>query len=159
MSDKIPAAIIVKRLVVRKDRILGDIHFGKEVPRETTPQLIDYVVTCFPRIPYHACVNGKGDTFATVMESTPLPHVIEHLVIDIQAQAEQNKIKLTGGHLTAAPVTFVGTSRWLDEELGHARVEVSFTEDLVALRAFKEAVEFLAQAVVISQHDFSTLNI
>ena len=33
---------------------------------------------------------------------------------------------------------FVGTTEWLDEARGLARVEVNFTDDLVALRAFRD---------------------
>ena len=43
---------------------------------------------------------------------------------------------------------FVGTSEWTDEAQGRARVEVNFTDDLVALRAFREATQFLNDAVV-----------
>ena len=37
----------------------------------------------------------------------------------------------------------VGTSEWLDRKAGTARVEVSYSDDLVALAAFKTAEEFL----------------
>ena len=43
---------------------------------------------------------------------------------------------------------FIGTTEWLDEEAGLARIEVGFKDDLVALRAFNEAIRFLNIAVL-----------
>ena len=37
----------------------------------------------------------------------------------------------------------VGTSEWLDEAAGIARIDVSFADDLVALRAMRDSVAFL----------------
>ena len=45
--------------------------------------------------------------------------------------------------------TYVGTTQWLDEQRGLARVEVNFTDDLVALRAFKDALCAINEAVVL----------
>lgn len=44
-------------------------------------------------------------------------------------------------------VTFVGTTEWLDEAAGLARVEVNFTDDLVALRALRSALAFLNEVL------------
>ena len=43
---------------------------------------------------------------------------------------------------------FVGTTEWTDEAAGRARIEVSFLDDLVALRAFRDAIAFLGDAMV-----------
>ena len=69
------------------------------------------------------------------MERTSLAHVFEHLVVDLQARA-------------AGPGSvFVGTSEWADSARTRARVEVSFVDDLVALRAFKGATTALNEAL------------
>ncbi len=83
-------------------------------------------------------MNEEGDTFAAVMDHTSLPHLLEHLVIDMQAQA-----------VSDANAVFVGTTEWIDEFAGRARIEVSFTDDLVALRAFRDAIAFLNNTVVL----------
>ncbi len=115
------------------------------------------------------------------MDCTPLPHVFEHLVIDLQTHAcvqrgrhgapEGESPETLGGgegrmpdempglacgmsadtlgkRLLPGTFAFVGTSEWLDEAHGLACVEVNFTDDLVALRAFRDAAHFLNAVVV-----------
>ena len=134
-------ALAIERLVVGEGRIGCDVVFAAQAPRTTDPVLAARVCASFPNLPRHACVNGAGDTFGAVMEATSLPHLLEHLVIDLQTQAAPPD---------ASPDTaYVGITRWMDENAGRAHIEVSFTADLVALRAFRDAARFLNEAVVL----------
>ena len=133
--------LAIERLVVGAGRIGCDVVFAAQAPRTTDPVLAARVCASFPNLPRHACVNGAGDTFGAVMEATSLPHLLEHLVIDLQTQAAPPD---------ASPDTaYVGITRWTDENAGRAHIEVSFTDDLVALRAFRDAARFLNEAVVL----------
>ena len=126
--------------MVGAGRIGCDVALAAQAPRTTSPQIAASVCASFPNLPRHACVNGAGDTFGAVMEATSLPHLLEHLVIDLQTQAAPPD---------ASPDTaYVGITRWTDENAGRAHIEVSFTDDLVALRAFRDAARFLNEAVV-----------
>ena len=135
----------LERLIVRADRVVCDVTLAPGAPRMSSPALMARICAAHPDLPRHACVNDAGDTFGAVMDRTPLPHVLEHLVIDLQAQAAAARGAATpeGGG-----VVFVGTTEWTDQAAGRARVEVSFTDDLVALRAFRDAARFLNRAVV-----------
>ena len=127
--------------MVGAGRIGCDVTLTAHAPRTTDPVLTARVRASFPDLPRHACVNGAGDTFGAVMEATSLPHLLEHLVIDLQTQAAPPD---------ASPDTaYVGITRWTDENAGRAHIEVSFTDDLVALRAFRDATRFLNEAVVL----------
>ena len=127
--------------MVGEGRIGCDVVFAAQAPRTTDPVLAARVCASFPNLPRHACVIGAGDTFGAVMEATSLPHLLEHLVIDLQTQAAPPD---------ASPDTaYVGITRWTDENAGRAHIEVSFTDDLVALRAFRDAARFLNEAVVL----------
>lgn len=127
--------------MVGAGRIGCDVTLTAHAPRTTDPVLAARVRASFPDLPRHACVNGAGDTFGVVMEATSLPHLLEHLVIDLQTQAAPPD---------ASPDTaYVGITRWTDENAGRAHIEVSFTDDLVALRAFRDATRFLNEAVVL----------
>ena len=127
--------------MVGAGRIGCDVALAAQAPRTTSPQIAARVCASFPNLPRHACVNGAGDTFGAVMEATSLPHLLEHLVIDLQTQAAPPD---------ASPDTaYVGITRWTDENAGRAHIEVSFTDDLVALRAFRDAARFLNEAVVL----------
>lgn len=144
MSDQREAALFIERLTVRSDRVVCDVAVAPSAPRSTSPALIAHVLKEFPTLSQHACVNDQGDTFAAVMERTSLPHLLEHLVIDLQVQAH---VAAPTAPNCPAPV-FVGTTEWTDEFAGRARIEVSFTDDLVALRAFRDATSFLNRTVV-----------
>lgn len=127
--------------MVGEGRIGCDVVLAAQAPRTTSPQIAARVCASFPNLPRHACVNGAGDTFGAVMEAASLPHLLEHLVIDLQTQAAPPD---------ASPDTaYVGITRWTDENAGRAHIEVSFTDDLVALRAFRDAARFLNEAVVL----------
>lgn len=127
--------------MVGAGRIGCDVALAAQAPRTTDPVLAARTCASFPNLPRHACVNGAGDTFGAVMEATSLPHLLEHLVIDLQTQAAPPD---------ASPDTaYVGITRWTDENAGRAHIEVSFTDDLVALRAFRDAARFLNEAVVL----------
>ena len=167
-------ALAIERLTVRADRVVALVRAAPSA-RMSTPALAARLRREFPLVAHHACVNDAGDSFGDVMECTPLPHVLEHLVIDLQtrAHAQEREGERACGAAPdaragrrapprrsprraappAAPpppddFAFVGTTEWLDEARGLARVEVNFTDDLVALRAFRDAARFLNAAVV-----------
>lgn len=102
----------------------------------TTPEAMEKVLDVFPRLARHSCVNGKGPTFAAVMDCTSWAHVLEHLVIDLQVSAHQDRGDQDDPW-------FVGNTQWLDRSAGTARIQVSYRDDLVALKAFKDGVAFL----------------
>lgn len=169
--------INVEKVTVLTGRLSVLVRVAPGMPRTSTPQLAAQLRERFPTLPSHACVNDVGETFGCVMGATSLPHVLEHLVIDLQARAhaqggEQlapvrvNAARIASAFaadpLAAAPAartaaappsapaapTFVGTTEWLDEPAGLAHVQVSFADDLIALRALRDAADILNQAVV-----------
>ena len=129
--------IQVREIVVRTGRLVLDVAIPDERFRMTSPRLMAYVRQTYPDLPHHACVNGRGDTFGSVMEHTSVAHLLEHLTISEQTRAATGALDL-----------FVGTTEWTDEHAGQARIEISFRDDLEALRAFNEALRFLNIAVL-----------
>lgn len=125
-------AVAVSDISVRTDRLVLTVRLREDAPRETTPELAAALVRAVPSLTAHACVNEVGPTFAAVISHTSIPHALEHLIIDAQVRASA----------PAAP-TFVGTTVWISRASGTARVEVSYTDDLVALAAVKEALALL----------------
>lgn len=39
-----------------------------------------------PNLAHHVCVNGRGETLADELLGTELPHVLEHVIIELQGQ-------------------------------------------------------------------------
>ena len=129
--------IQIHAITVRTGRLVCDVSVPNDRHRATTPRLAAFVQQTYPDLPHHACVNGEGPAFGAVIEHTSTPHLLEHLVI-----SEQTRLAANGDE------TFVGTTEWIDEQAGQARIEVSFRDDLDALRAFNEATRFLNTAVL-----------
>lgn len=143
--------IRVERMEVRRGHLVCWVAFSA-APRTTSPQLMSHVLAEVPTLVRHACVNERGTVFAAVMDCTPLPHLLEHLVVDLQVRAESGRWSTLPGAAAGAPPSMagathdrpiVGTSEWLDEAAGIARIDVSFADDLVVLRAVRDSVAFL----------------
>ena len=131
--------IALERLSVLPDRIEAEVRVLDPAYRTTSPELIAQVLVQFPTIPFHTCRNEAGPTFSAVMENTSLPHLLEHLVIDIQTRAHAERED------EATDPVFTGTTQWSATMRDVAIVRVSFYDDLIALVAFKQALHFINQ--------------
>ena len=127
-----PDAVCVERVVVRAGRLACDVRIDDAKRRYATSELVEAALQAFPSLPYHTCVNEVGPTFGAVMRTTSVPHLVEHIAIDLQTR-----------EATDSNAVFIGTTEWLDEQAGRARIELSFTDDLQAMRAFNRAVDFV----------------
>lgn len=131
--------IALERLSVLPDRIEAEVRVLDPAYRTTSPELIAQVLIQFPTIPFHTCRNEAGPTFSAVMENTSLPHLLEHLVIDIQTRAHAERED------EATDPVFTGTTQWSVTMRDVAIVRVSFYDDLIALGSFKQALHFINQ--------------
>ncbi len=125
--------LAVEAVTVQADRLVLEVALAPSTPRSMDPQLAARLDVMRPSLKAHACVNGVGPSFGHVMDSTSIPHVLEHLILDEQVRA------------STAPATapFSGITLWLDEEAGRAHIEVSFYDDLTALEAVQTAAACL----------------
>ena len=165
--DDFQAARIV-HIRIQPDRAIVDVAIDAQAPARTTFELAARAIQLRPNLPHHTCVNAPSragqanPVFSSVMDDTPLPHLLEHLVIDVltemfaddssaprQAAADPSASRPAAADPSArrAP-TFVGTSEWLDRAARIARIEVSCPDDLLVLRAFAEALHLLNVVVV-----------
>ena len=124
--------LVIEALRVASDRIVATVRVGDTSRAYTTPQMAQRVVAARPDLPIHTCVNGVGPTFGAVIEHTPLPHLLEHVVVDLQTAACSDPDRV-----------FTGATRWTDRRVGRAQVEVSYADDIAALQAFRDAVELV----------------
>ena len=132
-----PDPLRLLAITVKRGRMVCKVAIDDPRFRRTTPALAEFVRNAYPDLPHHACVNGRGPMFESVMGSTSAAHMLEHLAISFQTRAAVDE-----------SAAFVGTTEWIDEEEGVARVEISFRDDLEAIRAFVEATRFLNMAML-----------
>lgn len=144
--------ISAKRVEVFPGRLRIWVTLAPDAPRWVNEDMAAAAYEDYPTLPLHSCINSKGPTFGDVAVGTSVPHLLEHLVI-----AEQVRLaaKAACGGRSAEPAvgegragsdaTFVGTTEWCKggPQAGEAIVEVSFVDDLQALEALSNALEFL----------------
>ena len=46
----------------------------------------------FPHLAHHKCHNGHGYSFQREAMATEVPHLLEHLIIELQAQAQHHEV-------------------------------------------------------------------
>lgn len=126
----------IEHITVRADRVVCDIAVRGDC-LTTDSGMAHRACATHPNLPCHACVNSCGDTFGAVIGRTSVPHLLEHLVVDMLTEQSADE-----------HAVFVGTSEWTDREAGKARVQVSLTDDLAVLRAFRDAVSFMNEEVI-----------
>lgn len=134
-SSEVPP-IAVERIVVEKGRLACSVIIDNPRYRYAWSELAQFVRENHPDLELHTCANAHEQRFAAIMDETSVPHLLEHLAIDVQA------------HNAQRGDAFVGSTEWADEARGRALIQLSFVDDLEALQAFKEALSFLNDALV-----------
>lgn len=129
--------VIIEHIRVRADRVELTVCVSDARYRMTDAALAQRFCELRPSIAHHACRNERGPLFVDVIEATSVPHLLEHLVIDLQTHAAQNEERV-----------FTGTTQWSAEDPLRATVAVSFEDDLVALDAVNQALEMLNAELV-----------
>lgn len=129
-------AITLKRVAVQKDRIAFVVQLAPGF-RYTTPYVISCATELCPSLASHPCKNDSGPLFGDIAEHTPLSHLVEHMVIELQTRDSR----------TPQTALFTGTTTWIDEAEGLSRIEVSYLDDLVALAAYREAENYINTAL------------
>ena len=124
----------IQKLVVGKGRLSLEVALSPDAPRFTDARLAELACRRCPALPAHTCINSSGPTFGAVMQHTPVPHLLEHLIIDAQVRDPA----------TEPQQRFVGTTAWTDQEAATAHIEVNFFDDIVALRAVSGALALLS---------------
>lgn len=122
----------IEHIRVRPDRIELTVRVSHERYAQTTPALIEACLAFAPNLARHTCRNDVGPTFGSVMNNTSVPHLLEHLIVESQVRVAKDPSRI-----------FVGTTEWVPEHRLQAKVAVSFEDDVVALAAITQALDFL----------------
>lgn len=107
-----------------------------------TEEVAGRVLELLPNLAHHVCVNGSGNrSFGAELVGTELPHLLEHVIIELQGKATPDTRQLTGH------------TSWLEEyartaSRGYAlmRTTITFGNDFVALQAVNDACAIVAWA-------------
>lgn len=130
--------LTVERIAFARDRmdVLVSVEGGTSCHLD--PSAAAFLMHERPTLARHACLNNENAPLAKELESSSLAHVLEHLIIDFQAEDTQ------------ADFTFCGTTEWIDKPVGRARIQVNYKSDLAALKALKSACALLKEAQAVA---------
>lgn len=131
----------IRRVKVRRGTL--DLEVACDLDAlHVTPAQAERILQLLPNLAHHVCVNDAGnETFGTELVGTELPHLLEHVIIELQGKAARNG------------ASFTGHTSWLEEldetaSDGYAlmRTSVTFKNDFVALTAANDAMRLIAWA-------------
>ena len=134
--------LAIERIAFERDRMVLLVRVPAGPAAHLGPDAAARLLQARPLLARHACLNAADAPFGTLLARTSLPHVLEHLVIDFQAEADE-RLRAAAFDADRSAATFVGTTEWLSEREGLARVAVNFTDDLIALGALQAALALM----------------
>lgn len=92
------------------------------------PHLSNRLFRLFPTLARHKCENGLGLTFRQECRRTEIPHLFEHLIIELQSQAQPAEV-LRGET----------EWNWTIDPRGRFHVHVDYENELLAIGAIRLA--------------------
>jgi hypothetical protein len=92
------------------------------------PHLPKRLFRLFPQLNRHKCENDYGYTFRRECRDTELPHLLEHLIIELQSQVEPNCL-LRGQTVW----------NWRQDPRGRFHVFVDYHNEILAIAAVRLA--------------------
>lgn len=120
----------VHSVTVCPDRIDVVVHIqSAQVMRTSLDEAIaERALAVLPGLAGHRCFNGAGKTFSEEIADTEVPHLFEHVVLELMAEA-------------GSPRSLKGETAWDFKRDGRGvfRVSLEYDDDLVCLGAIKIA--------------------
>ena len=92
-----------------------------------TEELAAAVLALRPTLAEHACKQQGMGLFGDKMVGATLPHLLEHLAIDLLVEEQQQRVGSNTAQLLTSRQTIAGATTWLDREQGKMQVRISCT--------------------------------
>jgi hypothetical protein len=129
----------VESVTVCSDRVDVIVRIESTEPLRTSqsPEAAPRALGVLPGLGSHRCHNDHGLAFSEEMPDTEVPHLFEHVVLELMAEA-------------GSPRSLRGETSWDFSRDGRGvfRVSLEYDDDLVCLGAIKSAgrvVEYVLQ--------------
>lgn len=100
------------------------------------PHLPRLLLRLLPRLGQHTCHNDLGCSFRQECRRTEIPHLFEHLIIELQLQAQQNPDDYLSGETAW---------NWQVDPRGHYHVTVDYDNELLAIASIRLAERIIHQ--------------
>jgi hypothetical protein len=142
----LPAKLKPLKTQITKTAVSVDLRIIGE-PRVVTPELAAILLKQYPNLAKHACKSGKpasrnnpqGNLFGSKISGAMLPHLVEHLAIELLVQADNPQ----------TPRPYAGATSWLSHTNSTMRVRVSYYDPDKTTSAILNAVSQINKLVAV----------
>jgi len=117
---------------VRRIRLMVEMPDPDRFLTSQVPHLPRMLFRRFPRLALHKCENGLGLSFRQECRKTEIPHLFEHLIIELQSQAQPAEV-LRGET----------EWNWTVDPRGRFHVTVDYENELLAIGAIRLAEKIM----------------
>ncbi|MFN3649599.1 MAG: cyanophycin synthetase family protein [Armatimonadota bacterium] len=113
---------------VNKVKLVVEMPDPDRCTTDCNPHVPRGLFNLFPHMARHKCHNGNGYSFKREAMATEVPHLLEHLIIELQAQAQHHEI-------------LKGETQWnwRVDPRGTFHVHVEYENELLVLAAIRLA--------------------
>lgn len=126
--------LTVKEINFKKYRVLVLVKLNKNV-LYSNKKFSNELLKIMPTLQYHKCKNNNDISFLKELSFTNYAHVFEHIAIDLQTKYMlEYKIGLDK--------SLLGMTK-LDEINAKASIELSYWDDLIALKSISNAEKII----------------
>jgi len=128
----------------KKAKLTVEMSDPDRCTTDKAPHIPKQLFKMFPNLATHRCDNGNGHSFFEECQATEIPHLLEHLIIEIQGQAFPHTQLSGETHWN-----------WQVDPRGRFHVYVEYENELLALGAIR-----LAEKIInaISNHRLNQID-
>ena len=147
--------IILKNITFKEDRALIKVQVEGCLTPEERVALKQLLYSRYPKIKEHACKNSHGPRFDDCIETTSIPHILEHIILEELSHDSTRKgaavsLRNTSDKPDSEPASLffsnrksVFVAKTSNLGGGVAKIELKYYDDISTLRAIKRATNCL----------------
>jgi len=128
-----------------KVKLVVEMPDPERCTTDCAPHVPRSLFRLFPHLSRHKCHNGHGFSFKREAMATEVPHLLEHLIIELQSQAQHHEV-------------LKGETQWnwRVDPRGTFHVHVEYENELLVIAAVR-----LAERIVnaLDRHDVEAIDI
>lgn len=85
---------VIEILFYERNRVKLVVEMGDpyRCSTEHAPHIPRLLFKLFPHLSRHRCDNENGYTFRRECQATEIPHLLEHLIIELQGQVQKSRV-------------------------------------------------------------------